>query len=653
MLKHLQFEVEFPNGIKINRDISFQGGSTAISGKNGTGKSLILEMICFALFGIEAARGSSDDYRKCAVNLVLTIRGVLYKVTRSGSNAILSVEDESDVAKIWKPICTGTRPVNTKVVEVLGYAYNVFSVANLIGQGQIEALANMKPTERKKLIDRTIGLDSIETVIKWASELASLARKEADTLASVVVEPEVPTEPDGYVHSDHIKLTVENLMSLRTERDQLTGWLKTEQVRPELPVCLVTEPAEVLKVRLDHYQQVVARLSEAKRAFEQIPEAEYTLEQLEDMGFALDIKARWNQYRRDVGQMPAKPLLTQEQIRIGRWDHAKHAAWLKVREHKTTCPNCNHVFHPGGVEEVGEPEFTLPELDAQEAAHRAWENPPSEPLHPEPEGDLSYTAAALAKWTRAAERAAERALLAEEIQTTLVPEDPSADYHARVKYEADLASYTIRKDRYDAWVLEREAKQNRLGELSNLDSNLFEAQSRYADATNYERALRRYDDLKKTFDEQKARIEKATFRAAELTKSCAALKDLKSKIKTFLVPSLNRVASHLIQQMTTGQHQELSRVEVTEDFEISIDGQAIDTLNGSGKTVANLAVRIALGQILTNRVFSVLMADEVDAACDDERAEAIAMCLRGLTPNVAQVISVSHKGIQADHYVVL
>ena len=64
--------------------------------------------------------------------------------------------------------------------------------------------------------------------------------------------------------------------------------------------------------------------------------------------------------------------------------------------------------------------------------------------------------------------------------------------------------------------------------------------------------------------------------------------------------------------------------------------------------MANLAICIALGQILTNRVFSVFMADEVDAAMDEDRAEHTAQALRRLTTMVAQVILVTHKRPETD-----
>ena len=72
---------------------------------------------------------------------------------------------------------------------------------------------------------------------------------------------------------------------------------------------------------------------------------------------------------------------------------------------------------------------------------------------------------------------------------------------------------------------------------------------------------------------------------------------------------------------------------------------------GSGKAVANLAIRIGLGQVLTNKVFSVLMGDEVDASMDDDRAGYTAECLERLTNSIGQVVLVSHKQTDAEHHI--
>jgi len=219
-----------------------------------------------------------------------------------------------------------------------------------------------------------------------------------------------------------------------------------------------------------------------------------------------------------------------------------------------------------------------------------------------------------------------------------------------MQYEANLVTYEREVASYAAWMAERAEKELRLQVFATVDTELQAAHAALAEATAYEKAVERYDVDKAGFDATVARADAAQSKAEAYKTAVAALRELKLTIKSYLVPSLNKVASLLVRQMTEGQVQELTDIQVDEEFNIAVDGQPIDTLNGSGKTVANLAIRIALGQILTNKVFSVLMCDEVDAACDDERAAAIATCLRALTKTIKQVFIVSHKNIEADHY---
>ena len=79
------------------------------------------------------------------------------------------------------------------------------------------------------------------------------------------------------------------------------------------------------------------------------------------------------------------------------------------------------------------------------------------------------------------------------------------------------------------------------------------------------------------------------------------------------------------------------------------DGQRLDTLSGSGKAVANLALRLGLGQVLTNNVLSVFVGDEIDASMDDDRARNLHNSIQGLAGKISQIIHISHKtGVEAD-----
>lgn len=121
---------------------------------------------------------------------------------------------------------------------------------------------------------------------------------------------------------------------------------------------------------------------------------------------------------------------------------------------------------------------------------------------------------------------------------------------------------------------------------------------------------------------------------------------LRGLVKQHLIPSLNRVASHLITGMTGGERQSIV---IDEDFDVTVDGQPVDTLSGSGKAVANLALRLGLGQVLTNKVFSIFIGDEIDASLDQDRSENCATTLRAVKDRLSQVILISHKSMPADY----
>ena len=155
---------------------------------------------------------------------------------------------------------------------------------------------------------------------------------------------------------------------------------------------------------------------------------------------------------------------------------------------------------------------------------------------------------------------------------------------------------------------------------------------------------------KVAYDERLAKANAEREREKTYRTASKAVKELRSRVKEYLVPSLNRVSSHLLRTMTGGKR---SNVVIDEEFNILVDRQPLNTLSGSGKSVANLAIRLGLGQILTNRVFPVFMGDEIDAAMDADRAGNTAECFKNLTDNITQVVLVSHKTLEADNTIEL
>ena len=647
MLEQLTYDVTFPvTGRRYQQSIVFDGGTTAITGKNGAGKSLILEMVAFALWGMDATRGPAGDYKKCFVTLIFRLKNRIYRVTRDGASVTLHEGSENEVALLWTPITSGITATNAKIIELFGYGLPVFNVANFIGQGEIEALMSMKPAERKKLIDSTIGLDTIDKVVEWAGNEASLSRKEAETLEGVLNEPTKPVEPENYRPSSEVLPLLDQAIADRSERDTINGWLARPQSQPVEPVDPCPEKDDkALEEAVSVYKTKWA----ASQRLQQLPEAKYTDADIEALASA------WKDYQQWLAfsKLPLKPPFSMDEIKEIEHQWADWYAYEKVVAHKQTCPKCAHEFIPGhNLEAPPKPEVTGTDLTRMSAAWAQWAKwTGSEVVEPVEEPTTSLSE--IDVWRRALMSASEREDLLKQVEGFDPTNDPTPLFKAKVAYLENQRQFDKQKVVYDAWAEEAKVKTGRLAELAGIDEVFSVLNTEKASSLAYERMLMGYATAMVQYQEMVDKVTEAKHRADQFKKAAQAMKDLKLRVKSYLVPSLNRVASHLIRQMTAGQEQELNSVGVTEDFEITIDGQPVETLNGSGKTVANLAVRIGLGQILTNKTFSVLMADEVDAACDDERAAAIAGCLHSLTPGIAQVLIVSHKDITADNQLAL
>lgn len=100
---------------------------------------------------------------------------------------------------------------------------------------------------------------------------------------------------------------------------------------------------------------------------------------------------------------------------------------------------------------------------------------------------------------------------------------------------------------------------------------------------------------------------------------------MKVKIKGYVLPSLQKVSSHLLSDMSDGLFNEIT---ISPDFDILVEGREINLFSGSEQAMINLALRLGLGQVLTHKVFSVFIGDEIDASMREDRAQLTANCLK-------------------------
>lgn len=153
--------------------IKFGDGITVIVGENGAGKSTILEAISFALFKQHTAKKIDDLVRNGSdenmyVDLEFVSNGKEYKIHREKTKSCLksTLLKKTTSKGQFIPSCAGDKEVANEIQSILDIDSDLFLNAIYIRQGEIAELVDKTSSEKKQLIGKLLGLDSLEKAWK-------------------------------------------------------------------------------------------------------------------------------------------------------------------------------------------------------------------------------------------------------------------------------------------------------------------------------------------------------------------------------------------------------------------------------------------------------------------------------------------------------
>jgi exonuclease SbcC len=123
-----------------------------------------------------------------------------------------------------------------------------------------------------------------------------------------------------------------------------------------------------------------------------------------------------------------------------------------------------------------------------------------------------------------------------------------------------------------------------------------------------------------------------------------ALTDLRTELNASLRPDLSELASAFLRDLTNGRYTDL---ELDEDYGATLleDGDPKAVISGGEEDVANLALRLAISQMIAERAgqpLSLLILDEIFGSLDEDRRTAVVELLRSLADRFPQVILITH-----------
>lgn len=629
MLDKLSYSVSFPtNGLNLSGDYSFQPGLTAVTGQNGTGKTFMAsEMVRYMLFGKRALRRPASDYKTLVGSLRVRIGDEWLTIERNRKE---SVTDDSG-----KVLAVGAEAVNELIIEKLGFNLDVFDVICSAKQKDSERLTSSRPAERKKMIDDIVGLSANEDVEKFCRTEARGLKRDADTIRENIVKAMEPVKPDDYAPSAELRLKVieaQNINLKRAELERNIAGVGAEPIAPSRPRPTDLDELRQHEATRKSVEQAAAKLDQMIAS---ILAAAYTAKQL-------DAAEAWVDYHDEVDRRGPRPTRTAEEVTelLLQWN--RHHTLRDQPRHAATCPECSHEFLTGAPVPPA-PDVPFQELENEQRAHIAWATPLAAP-----EGEPSLNRVQIRKEREALTRAELRQTYVEERDAVVMPQNRAGD----LAIAESTGLLWIAYDRqHEAWETDKLLAAAATRELATLPpaQDLGAITDRFTAASIYESQLAAYVAAKVIEDEQTQKVADKVAKAESYTAGADALKRSRAQFKAFLAPSLGKIASSLIAQMTNGKY---DHVIVDEEMNIEVNGQDVAALSGANATSANLALRLALGRVLTSKVFPVFIGDEIDADADEERADATAQAITNLRGQLDQIFLISHKPLPfADHHI--
>ncbi|PKL69028.1 MAG: DNA repair protein Rad50 [Methanobacteriales archaeon HGW-Methanobacteriales-1] len=154
----------FKSYSKMNLD--FNSGISIIMGQNGAGKSTILEAVSFALFKQYSGRSIQhlvrSEQTKMKVQLDFVVNARTYRVLRERGKSTSKAELRIKEGEAFHSLATGDKQVSYEIQNLLEMDGDLFLNAVYVRQGEIADLIDKTQSEKKQLIGKLLGIDSLE-----------------------------------------------------------------------------------------------------------------------------------------------------------------------------------------------------------------------------------------------------------------------------------------------------------------------------------------------------------------------------------------------------------------------------------------------------------------------------------------------------------
>jgi len=656
--------------------IEFPDGVTGVVGLNGAGKSTMFEAVAWTLYGPVAARTSTDQIKRegaapsdpCRVELEFIFDEDTYHIVREMSGKNLSASGSAIVN--GKLAANGAEVLSKYIQKKLGMDWKSFYTSIFAKQKELNTLSSMNPSERRQLILRMLGINAVDDIISEIRSDTKEKKNLVEKLGNDLVDEH---------GQDRITVYTQEIQNQQKKQKELAQRIEEQKkqhqkIREEL--TRTKKECETKKLSYEKLCTTKEHLEGKKSGFEKKQRLENDIKTLEKTTNERQEHLEKQKEKLSVYKNLEKDLQIFEQHQ--EKNNSAIQTVLKKQEQNTTllhrlrddirelankkhliekmgpqakCPTCERV--------LGEQQKKLLTSYTEELTKKNHEAQKliEDGKNLEREHDrLSREKQALQKKNQyLRSQVVER----EKLQITL---RHATEEILREKRELENKEKELKA----IGAVEFDEKQYRLIRIRTSEtyrvyqeilSKLDDIKEKYQKITVEEKEqegkknliLQQIKTFEKNIDDQQRLVKKLESERNDAHR-LNMLSEVMDSYRTYLIsqirPTLSSHASELFDELTDGKY---TQIELDEDYNLLVYDRGlpytIERFSGGEEDLANLCIRLAISEIITERagsVFQFIILDEIFGSQDQIRKQNIIKALNSFSSKFRQIFLITH-----------
>lgn len=656
--------------------IEFPDGVTGVVGLNGAGKSTIFEALAWTLYGSVAARTSADQIKRegtehsdpCRIELEFIFGDDNYRVVREMTGKNLTAS--ASVTVNGTLAANGAEVVSKFIQKKLGMDFKSFYTSIFAKQKELNALSTMNPSERRPLILRMLGINALDEII---AEIRSDAKSKKDLIEKLELdlvdetgknrilkfEEEIKTlEGNKEEIAKNIKENKKNILLVEKECDLIKKDCDTNKTVYE-KICKRKEELDEKKILFDEKKRLEEETKNLKQKIKErqgnIEKQKVKLKKFEKLDKELKNLETIQNGNNDALEKILKKIEEKKILRNHIKKDIKEITLKKTEIEKmgpnAKCPTCERVLE--------KQYHKLLEVYSKEVAEKNKEMTTLEKEGEKVEEEyerLSREKQALQKKNTYLQH---QFIEKEKINTTLQDileeitreqkylEDKTKEQAKISKIDFDEKKYAAVKNTVEESYKKYQSSLTSLSEIRNKLEKLKINQERMDGEKNL--VLQQIKNLQQNIEEQQKIMKKMKEKKKEM-QHLKMLNDIMTSFRIHVIsqirPTLSFYASELFEGLTDGKY---SEIELDENYNLIIydngSPYTIERFSGGEEDLANLCIRLAISEVITQRagsMFNFIVLDEIFGSQDNIRKQNIIRALNSFSSKFRQIFLITH-----------